>query len=95
MADQSANARLGHHDMAKTLLVLDDEPDVAELIVTAGLRVGFVGHIATHANELLRLLDSHTPTIITLDLRIPGSDGVVVLRELAAADPTKVSQIVA
>ena len=32
----------------------------------------------------MRLLDSHTPTIITLDLRIPGSDGVVVLRELAA-----------
>jgi len=72
-------AQLGH---GSTVLVIDDDPVVRELLPRrlSGLGV----HVATAANgeEGLRLAKALSPDLITLDVLMPGMDGWTVLTTL-------------
>ncbi len=64
------------------LLVVDDEPAVADLIAEVAESLGFtvtVAHDGGAFHELYRRTD---PSVIFLDLKLPGYDGVELLRFL-------------
>jgi DNA-binding response OmpR family regulator len=67
------------------LLVVDDEPEVRELIMDvagdAGLEVAEAGSL----EELKAALDAFRPDVISLDLQMPDADGIEHLRYLAEA----------
>lgn len=65
------------------LLIVDDERDLCELIRTVALANGFHSTIATTARECFAGLEGEPPTLILLDLQLPGMDGVELLRMLA------------
>jgi DNA-binding NarL/FixJ family response regulator len=67
------------------LLIVDDHPVVRDglrgmLAGSAGLQV--VGE-ASDGAEALRVVDSHQPDVILMDLRMPGLGGVAAIRALA------------
>jgi two-component system OmpR family response regulator len=67
------------------LLVVDDEPNIVELL-SASLRfAGFEVVTATTGNQAVKEAERHHPDLVLLDVMLPDVDGFVVLRRLRAA----------
>lgn len=73
----------------KTVLVVDDEPDLRELLEVNLNKDGFRVIHASTGEEALELASRETPTIIILDVMLPGLDGFEVCRRLKADTRTK------
>ena len=67
---------------AGTVLVIDDEPAVYEILNRTLTKYGFRVEAATSGEEGLRLARKLRPQIITLDVMMPGMDGWAVLTQL-------------
>jgi len=70
----------------KRVLVIDDDPNVHRLIERTLKDEGVTLHFALNAEEGLRLAKETKPTVITLDVMMPQTDGWSVLSSLKA-DP--------
>jgi len=70
----------------RTVLVVDDDPMVRELMERFLAKDGFRVIQATSGDEGLRLAREELPCVITLDVMMPGSDGWSVLAHLKS-DP--------
>ena len=66
----------------RTVLVVDDDPMVRELMERFLAKEGFRVVQATSGDEGLRLARDILPCVVTLDVMMPGSDGWTVLGEL-------------
>ncbi|HEY5665592.1 MAG TPA: EAL domain-containing response regulator [Gammaproteobacteria bacterium] len=66
-----------------TLLTLDDDAAIANLIANIGDRSGFRSTALSEPEVFFDSVKDRTPDIIVLDLQMPGHDGVSVLRYLA------------
>ena len=69
-----------------TILVIDDDPVVHDLMTRLLTKEGFEVVSAFNAEEGLRLADTLRPAVITLDVMMPGIDGWNVLAALKS-DP--------
>lgn len=67
---------------AKRLLVVDDDEDVAELILLAAKRSGFEAKWANGPDEIMAQYQSFSPDVIVLDVLMPDMDGLEVLSYL-------------
>ncbi|MGQ7248212.1 response regulator [Halomonas sp. V046] len=65
-----------------TLIVVDDDPEIRELLVDYLERHGFRALAAEDADALYALLDTLTPALVVLDLMLPGQDGFAICRRL-------------
>jgi DNA-binding response OmpR family regulator len=65
-----------------TVLVVDDEPTIVEVVARYIERAGYVTYEAGDGPEALRLADLHHPDLVVLDLMLPGIDGIEVMRRL-------------
>jgi signal transduction histidine kinase/DNA-binding NarL/FixJ family response regulator len=70
----------------RRVLVIDDEPDIAELIAGQLAPLDIEATVATSGEEALAELRRSHYDAITLDILMPGMDGFEVLREIRA-DP--------
>ena len=61
------------------LLVVEDDPDSAELIVRAAQRCGYAAKPAVDAAEMSEAIRDWRPHVITLDLCLPHIDGIEVI----------------
>ena len=64
------------------VLVVDDEPDGAEVVQTALERSGITARSVANGQEALRELMSDTPDAVVLDVRMPEMDGISLLEIL-------------
>ena len=70
----------------KTVLVIDDEPAMCQLVMTVFSKVGADVHSAVSGEEGLRSLYKHRPDLVLLDILLPGMDGLETcqrIRELS------------
>jgi excisionase family DNA binding protein len=67
---------------ATRVLVVDDEPAMARAIKRVLTRAGYETLIASDGFVAGSLLHTFKPRLMTLDLRMPGVDGLAVLRML-------------
>jgi len=65
-----------------TVLVVDDEPAIREMIAFALQRQGFIVSLASDAHEALLSINSNRPDIILLDWMMPGVTGLELTRRL-------------
>jgi DNA-binding response OmpR family regulator len=65
-----------------TVLVVDDEPTILDVVGRYMERAGYETHRAADGPEALRLADRHHPDLVVLDLMLPGIDGIEVMRQL-------------
>lgn len=73
--------------MAKeTILVVDDEESIRELIQFNLEREGYTVRTAATGEEALSMTQHHRPGLIILDLMLPGIDGLEVCRSLSSYD---------
>ena len=76
-------------DDAKTILVVDDDPDAREFLVTVLQDNGFAAVTAKDGAEAISLLEQQTPDLVTLDITMPEKSGVAVYRKLREDDKLK------
>jgi DNA-binding response OmpR family regulator len=65
------------------LLLIDDEPALAEFLANAAKACGFDPIITAQDEEFRRLFIAERPEMVALDLGMPGMDGVELARFLA------------
>ena len=79
----------------KTILVVDDERHIVDLLRLYLEKEGF-GVIAAHDGEVaLALHDRHQPDLVILDLMLPKLDGFEVCRELRRRGDTPILMLTA
>lgn len=83
----SADSALPLSPEASTVLVIDDDPTVHDLMQRFLKKEGFYVKSATSGQEGIRLAKQLSPAAITLDVMMPGMDGWSVLQALKA-DPS-------
>lgn len=70
-----------------TILVVDDEPAICELLKGFLVREGYQVVVAYNASDALQRVQSHHPSVVLLDIRLPEMDGTECLRRIKAIDP--------
>jgi len=65
------------------LLLIDDEPQLAAFVANAGDLCGYAPQIADGDVDFRAEYLASRPAVVALDLGMPGSDGVQLLRFLA------------
>ncbi|MGB7933763.1 MAG: response regulator [Gammaproteobacteria bacterium] len=63
-----------------TLLVVDDEPELCEILVEYFAGQGYDIHSACDAVAAREALDRRIPDLVILDIRMPGEDGLSLAR---------------
>ncbi|MTW21135.1 phosphate regulon transcriptional regulator PhoB [Allochromatium palmeri] len=72
-----------------TILVIDDEPDIREVMRFALESSEFRVVEAGHADEARKLLSNETPDLILLDWMLPGRSGLELAQQLKQSSKTK------
>ncbi|NDV92022.1 EAL domain-containing protein [Alteromonas sp. 345S023] len=67
-----------------SVLILDDEPDIALAFSRVAETVGYKSSFTVNPADFLKRVVDECPSHILLDLQMPDMDGVEVLRHLAA-----------
>ena len=68
--------------VAERVLVVDDEPDIVALVAYHLAKSGYTVSTATSGTEGLAVARRDKPSIIVLDLMLPGLSGLEVMTEL-------------
>ncbi len=70
--------------MPRTILVVDDDPHIRQLLVFALDKAGFGAIEAEDGEAALALAGKHAPDLVILDITMPRMDGLEVCRRLRA-----------
>src|SRR3989338_1062882 len=73
----------------KSILVVDDEPEICQLLKNRLLQDGYDVAIANDGLTALKQVKASHPDLIILDLMLPGRDGIEVCRDLKNQPATK------
>ena len=79
----------------KTVLVVDDEPKIVEVVGDYLRRAGFSVNTAADGNGAVASARARPPDLVVLDLGLPGLDGLDVARELRRASPVPIIMLTA
>ncbi|WP_045857826.1 response regulator [Teredinibacter purpureus] len=64
------------------ILIVEDEPDLAQLIRDYLLAADYTCHLIHNGGEVMPWLENNRPTLILLDIMLPEKDGLSLCREL-------------
>ena len=76
------------------ILVVDDEPDISELISLHMMREGHECLCITNGLEVMPMALSQEPDLIVLDLMLPGQDGMTAFKRLRADSRTRTIPVI-
>ena len=77
------------------ILLIEDEPDLAEVLVDYLLRDGFDAAVEGDGAEGLARIRRSPPDLLLLDLMLPGLDGLSILREVRKTSDLPVIMVTA
>lgn len=66
----------------KTILIIDDEPDIRELLVITLSRMGFETACAEDYNSAIHMLDNNQYDCCLTDMRLPDGDGLDIVQHI-------------
>ena len=79
----------------KTILVVDDAPNIVELVRMYLEGAGFATLVATDGPSAVELHRKHRPDLVILDVMLPGMDGFEVCRAIRREADTPVVMLTA
>ena len=74
---------------ARTVLVVEDDPAIRELVADLLLDEGYAVLQAEDGRQAIRLAHEHAPSVIMVDQMLPGLTGLEVLEQLHAQRTTR------
>jgi DNA-binding NtrC family response regulator len=90
IAEATSTAEQNAESNLLNLLIVDDERSVRESCREVAEALGFHTSIADSPEHSYRILDSTNVDVVLLDLRLPGTNGIEVLREIRRRRPDTV-----
>ena len=69
------------------ILIAEDEPEMAQLLACLLHREGLTPLLAKDGIEALQLVRAGDPDVLLADLRMPGMDGMELMRKAKDLDP--------
>ncbi len=87
--DARARGEASRPPGALTVLVVDDEPAMREVLETRLSAWGYTVITAADAEEGRSLAESRRPDVVVSDIVLPGMTGLDLLRSLQAGDPDR------
>jgi DNA-binding response OmpR family regulator len=76
-----------------SVLVVDDEPTIAEVVSRYLERAGYRTRIASDGPQALEAASDQRPDLVVLDLMLPRIDGLEVMRRLREQDRDRIAVI--
>lgn len=73
--------------MPATVLIVDDESDLADTCARSLKRAGFNCLVAYSMEDGLSLFDAHKPTVVLSDITLPSGDGFEIARYVRQRSP--------
>src|SRR4051794_16983097 len=80
--------------MPTRILIVEDDPDIADLVARYLDKAGFTTERAVSGREALHAIGARTPELVVLDLMLPQLDGLEVCRLLRANETTAAIPII-
>jgi DNA-binding response OmpR family regulator len=78
-----------------SILVVEDEPAVAEVVSLYLRRAGYAVRVVNTGPAAVREFDTQPPTLIVLDLMLPGLDGLAITRHVRERGDTPIIMLTA
>ena len=79
----SAGRRTTPQESEKTsILVVDDDPQMLRYVRDALAGAGYTPVVTGDPEEVARLVRTHTPGLVVLDLLLPGTDGIALMERV-------------
>lgn len=71
----------------KTILIVDDQPGIRLLLKEVFSKEGYEAIAAGSGKEALEKVQESCPDMVLLDMKIPGMDGIEILKRLKKSHP--------
>jgi FixJ family two-component response regulator len=71
----------------KTILIVDDEPDIRDVLVISLQDMGYRTVEAENASHAFTVFKKENPHIVVTDIKMPGGDGIELLRKIKHENP--------
>ncbi|WP_435105363.1 response regulator [Arhodomonas sp. AD133] len=81
--------------MSTRILIVEDEPQLANLLADYLTNAGYEPHILADGREVVPWVKAQSPALIVLDLMLPGEDGMSVCRALRAFSDVPIVMVTA
>ena len=75
--------------MKETIVAIEDEPDLLEVLHYNLTKEGYKVEVAQDGEAGMRLIHRHRPSLILLDLMLPGVHGLEICRRVKSDSQTK------
>lgn len=72
----------------KKILIVDDQMGIRILLSEVFRKEGYETFLAANGKEALEILQSDKPDLVLLDMKIPGMDGLEILRRIRQVNTT-------
>jgi len=76
--------------MSKSILIVDDDASITSIFEFILQQAGYTTLTASSGADCLALLETTTPDLIFLDLKMPGMSGLEVFRHIQQQNPEQV-----
>ncbi len=72
--------------MAQKILIVEDDQHISVLVAKNLTAAGFQCCIVDHGDRVLRELANYNPALLVLDIQLPGTDGLELIRRIRHRD---------
>ena len=69
------------------ILLVDDEADIREVLEIALKDLGYVVRVAANGEKALHLFQTHNPSLVLTDIKMPSMDGIELLKSIKRENP--------
>jgi signal transduction histidine kinase len=73
--------------MRQTILLVDDEPDIRDVLSLSLYDMGYHVYEAENGDEALRIFKDKQPSMVMTDIKMPGMDGIELLKKIKHENP--------
>lgn len=80
--------------MAKKILIMDDDPTIADLLTEALADEGYETHMTTQSLRFYDAVREHNPDLVLLDIMMPYLDGRDELKLMAMGTDRRIPVII-
>ena len=78
---------------SQKIFVVEDDESIREIVVYALNSTGYEAEGFENGEEFFKVLEKNQPVLVLLDIMLPGSDGLTILKRLRNASRTQALQL--